>query len=97
MQDKFENPDQINIVPKEGQPKCSDLSCNNVGQAGCPSLGSPVEFTKEQMESFVQFALILKRIHMRLMAEGYTVNEAGKIIPPPYEKAYAKPVGKRNK
>jgi hypothetical protein len=41
-----------------------------------------IEFTQEQTENFVELALILKRIHIRLMNEGYTVSAEGKLIPP---------------
>ncbi|MBI2410852.1 MAG: hypothetical protein HYV32_03095 [Candidatus Kerfeldbacteria bacterium] len=38
-------------------------------------------FTEEQKNNFAGFAMILGRIHKRLIAEGYTIKD-GKIIPP---------------
>lgn len=97
MQHKSDNPDQNIIVPEEGQSIRSDLCCNNVGRDDCPSLGLPIEFTNEQMGSFVELALILKRIHIRLITEGYRVNSAGKLVPPPSNNSNEKPNSKRYK
>jgi hypothetical protein len=41
-------------------------------------------FTDEQIEQFAGFAYKLKRIHERLMAEGYTIRN-GQITPPKRE------------
>jgi len=40
-----------------------------------------IRFTPEQIENFVGFFHSLRRIHIRLIKEGYTIKD-GKIIPP---------------
>lgn len=42
-------------------------------------------FTDNQIENFVGLYNALKKVHIRLVREGYTIKD-GKIIPPP-EKA----------
>lgn len=82
MQHKSDNLNSNNIVPKEGQSIQSDLCCNNVGWGDCPSLGYSLQLNDKQVKSFIEFARILKRIHVRLIAEGYKIDEEGNISPP---------------
>lgn len=79
MLDKQEKFTNKNIVPKEGQPTC--LSSHKSGE-GCPSLGYSLQLNDKQVKSFIEFARILKRIHVRLIAEGYKIDEEGNITPP---------------
>lgn len=79
MLDKQDNNTDENIVPKEGRPTC--LSSHNAG-VGRPSLGYSLRFDQTQINSLVEFALILKKIHVRLMVEGFTISETGKLLPP---------------
>ena len=41
-------------------------------------------FTQEQKHALINFARILKQIHIRLVIEGYTIKD-GKITPPKKE------------
>ena len=44
-----------------------------------------IEMTEDVLQGLTEFGLVLKKIHMRLISEGYTI-ENGKIIPPKEEK-----------
>jgi hypothetical protein len=66
-----------NIEPKEGQRE--GLCRNNSGHR-CPSLAQQREFSKEGIRNFIEWAKVLKRIHVRLMMEGYNIKD-GKIRP----------------
>ncbi|KAB2916008.1 MAG: hypothetical protein ACO1PI_10115 [Bacteroidota bacterium] len=79
MLDNQEKNINQNIVPKEGRPTC--LSSDNTG-VGRPSLGYSLRFDQTQINSLIEFALILKKIHVRLMMEGFTISETGKLLPP---------------
>lgn len=73
-QDKHSNMAEPNIVPKKEQRGC--LSCNNIGNR-CSSLGciKDIELTTDRIKEFVEFAKILKQIHVRLAMEGYNIDE----------------------
>lgn len=45
-----------------------------------------IKFTDEQVEQIAGFLDVLKRIHIRLMAEGYTLKD-GKFVKPTDERA----------
>ncbi len=74
MQDKHSDTTEPNIVPKKEQRGC--LSCNNIGNR-CSSLGcvKDIELTPERIKEFVEFAKILKQIHVRLMMEGHNIDD----------------------
>ncbi len=56
------------------------LCSNNVGTR-CPSLGITRTFSSKEKHAIIELAKIFKRIHVRLIAEGYII-ENGNIIPP---------------
>lgn len=63
---------------KEGQPR---LSCSNKVGDGCPSLVpqlTTINFSPGQIKHFIEFAKVLKRIHIRLVMEGHKIED-GKI------------------
>ena len=67
------------IVPNKGQRE--RLCSNNVGTR-CPFLDSKKsKFSKEAIESFTNLAIILNKIQIRLIMEGYTITDDD-IIPP---------------
>ncbi len=47
----------------------------------CPSLGTTPSFSKEAMNNFIELAKILKRIHIRMIMEGWGINK-GRFIRP---------------
>ncbi|HTA26993.1 MAG TPA: hypothetical protein VK809_04355 [Bacteroidia bacterium] len=66
-----------NLVPDEGQP---DLLCRNKESLGCPSLGvSEVVLTEETIRAVRKLGDVLRRIHDRLISEGY-VLENGEFV-----------------
>jgi len=69
----------IKIEPSEGQ---SGLLCSNKLSYDCPSLG-PDEyvFSEETIESLSELGVELKKIHDRLVSDGYIFID-GKIIKP---------------
>ncbi len=60
------------FVPKEGQ---RALLCSNIAPSRCPSFGD------EAVKNFVEYSHVLKRIHIRLINEGYIIKD-GKIYKP---------------
>lgn len=55
------------------------LLCRNNAGTRCSSLDfEDRTFSDEQIDSFIAFALVLKRIHVRLLMEGFTI-ENGRI------------------
>jgi hypothetical protein len=67
-----------NLAPEEEQPT---PLCSNKDAAGCSSLGYKRRFKESDTKSLLEVALILKRAHIRLIMEGYTI-ENGIITPP---------------
>lgn len=68
----------LNMESKEEQRM--SLYCNKTTHR-CSSLDNDRTFSKKEIDAFIDFAKILKRIHVRLIMEGYTI-ENGKITPP---------------
>ncbi len=81
MLDKHDSPN-THVPEMEQPPAC--LSSHNMG-SGCSILGciNPIH-TQEQLENLAGFAVILKRIHVRLITEGYVLKD-GKFTKPVYE------------
>jgi len=63
-----------NVTPEGGQ---REFLCSNKRLDRCSPLGVSVEetFTQEGLENIIGLAKILKRIHVRLIAEGYTIKD----------------------
>lgn len=73
--------DNIIFGPEEGQGNNDNLSCSNERNSviPCPSFGvESLIITPKEINIFTNFAISLKRIHTRLLMEGYIV-ENGKI------------------
>ncbi len=69
----------IKIEPSEGQ---SGLLCSNKLSYDCPSLGpNNFLFSEETIESLSELGAELKKIHDRLISEGYIFKD-GKIFKP---------------
>ena len=71
------NTSDPNLGPEEGQ---RGFSCSNEESLGCPPSRSN-EFIDENMDRFIRFASSLKKIHTRLLMEGYVIEE-GRIYKP---------------
>lgn len=63
-----------NFESREGQ---RGLLCSNKKPFRCPSLD--YKFSEETMDSFNELGAVLRRIHKRLISEGYIIKD-GKII-----------------
>ncbi len=71
--------DTKELEPKEGQ---QGLLCNNKVSSSCPSLGfEKLEITPERIRTFCDLGITLKKIHTRLLMEGFKFED-GKIIEP---------------
>lgn len=79
-QDKHQESTEPNIVPKKEQRRC--LSCNNIGTR-CSFLGceQQMRFNPEQVKELITFAKMLKQVHVRLVMEGYVIED-GRIYKP---------------
>jgi len=70
-----------NFVPKEGQ-RLDLACCNEESLYRCPSFGvEELIITPNKINIFTNFAISLKKIHTRLLMEGYII-ENGKICKP---------------
>ena len=68
-----------NFVPEEGQP---DLLCRNKESCGCPSLGVRKNtLPPETIQALRELGEILRRIHNRMISDGYIIKD-GVIIKP---------------
>ena len=77
--DKDEEEQNINCASEEGQR--ASLS-SNTDSSCCPSSGtSDLAFSPEAIKSLVEFGKVLRRIHNRLLSEGYTISN-GEITKP---------------
>ncbi len=74
-----DNTTDTSVEFKEEQPRSL---CGNKTGSGCSSLDfKTIIFSQEQIDNFCAFAVTLKRIRVRMMMEGYRIED-GKLIKP---------------
>ena len=67
------------LVPDEGQP---NLLCSNKELSGCPSLGiGETNIPEETIKAVRELGAVLRRIHNRLVSEGYIFQDGEYIKP----------------
>ena len=74
--------EQIHQIPIE-----KNIGCNDENNAKVAGENSNTILTPKTIEIFTGFAATLKRIHIRLIMEGYTIKD-GKIYKPGEYKEY---------